>query len=128
MFTPTIESTDFHALGLGDLNKFLEAGTSKWGPEGSGVVASDSGVDGAVYAVRHSWRRVHDVTEGEVERTFEFVEADYWLAAQNPNRIALLTFSTALADYESDMLELFDAIVRTIRWPASALILMEVSP
>ena len=101
VFTPRIESTDFHALGLGDLNKFLEAGTRKWGPEGSGVVASDSGVDGAVHAVRHSWRRVHDVTEGQVERTFEFVEADYWLAAQNPNRIALLTFSTALADYES---------------------------
>jgi hypothetical protein len=58
------------------------------------------------------------VVEGEVEQRFEFVEADYWLAARDPNRIALLTFSTALAEYEEEMLALFDAVVSTIRWPA----------
>ena len=118
IFTPEIESTDFDALGLDKLKEFLDVGTKSWGPEGAGTKSFESGVDGQVHAVRHSWRRVHDVVEGEVERTFEFVEADYWLAAQHPNRIALLTFSTALADYEPEMLELFDAVVRTVRWPA----------
>ena len=33
-----------------------------------------------------------------------------------------------LATYESEMLEFFDSIVRTTRWPAPALIPMEVSP
>lgn len=119
VFTPRIESTDFDALGLGELRTFLETGTRTWGPEGSSQVRLPSGADESVHAVRHSWRRVHDVAEGDVERRFEFVEADYWLAAGNPNRIALLTFSTALAEYEDEMLGLFDAIVRTIRWPAA---------
>ena len=42
--------------------------------------------------------------------------------------VAFKLTSTSLADDESEMLELFDAIVRTTRWPAPALIPMEVSP
>ena len=119
VFTPEIDSVDFGALGLGDLASFLDAGTKSWGPEGAEVVTGEVGADSErLHAVRHSWRRVVDVVEGEVEQTFEFVEADYWLAATNPNRIALLTFSTALAEYEEEMLSLFDAVVGTIRWPA----------
>ena len=119
VFTPEIDSVDFGALGLGDLASFLDAGTRSWGPEGAEVVTGEVGADSErLHAVRHSWRRVVDVVEGEVEQTFEFVEADYWLAATNPNRIALLTFSTALAEYEEEMLSLFDAVVGTIRWPA----------
>ena len=119
VFTPEIDSVDFGALGLGDLTSFLDAGTRSWAPEGADVVSGSVGADGeSIHAVRHSWRRVVDVVEGEVEQTFEFVEADYWLAAMNPNRIALLTFSTALAEYEEEMLSLFDAVVGTIRWPA----------
>ena len=119
VFTPEIDSVDFGALGLGDLASFLDAGTKSWGPEGAEVVTGEVGADSErLHAVRHSWRRVVDVVESEVEQTFEFVEADYWLAATNPNRIALLTFSTALAEYEEEMLSLFDAVVGTIRWPA----------
>lgn len=119
VFTPEIDSVDFDALGLGDLTSFLDAGTRSWGPDGADVVTGDVGSDSErMHAVRHSWRRVVDVVEGEVEQTFEFVEADYWLAATNPNRIALLTFSTALAEYEEEMLSLFDAVVSTLRWPA----------
>lgn len=119
VFTPEIDSVDFDALGLGDLTSFLDAGTRSWGPGGADVVTGDVGSDSErMHAVRHSWRRVVDVVEGEVEQTFEFVEADYWLAATNPNRIALLTFSTALAEYEEEMLSLFDAVVSTLRWPA----------
>ena len=72
-----------------------------------------------MHAVRHSWRRTAHVAEGEVEKDFELIEADYWLAATDPNRIALLTFSTAYAEYEEEMLSLFDAVVSTIRWPAT---------
>ena len=122
VFTPEIESTDFRALGLTELSTFLETGTKAWGPDGAAVAPMAVGAESQIHAVRHSWRRTHDIVEGEVERTFEFVEADYWVAAQNPNRIALLTFSTALAEYETEMLELFDAVVHTIEWPAPAIV------
>jgi hypothetical protein len=118
VFTPEIDSTDFDALGLGELKSFLDAGTRSWGPDGAAVVTGE--VSESIHAVRHSWRRVVDVVEGDAERAFEFVEADYWIAAANPNRLALLTFSTALAEYEEEMLSLFDAVVSTIRWPAPA--------
>jgi len=118
VFTPEIESTDFAALGLGELTQFLDRGMATWGDPDAEVRSATTGPAGEIHAVRHSWRRVADVVEGEVEKRFEFVEADYWLAAREPNRIALLTFSTALADYEEEMLALFDAVVSTIRWPA----------
>lgn len=119
VFTPEIESTDFQALGIGELVGFLDEGMSTWGDESAEVRAGATGEDGRIHAVRHSWRRVVDVVEQDVERTFDFVEADYWIAAREPNRIALLTFSTALAEYEQEMLALFDAVVSTIRWPAT---------
>jgi len=118
VFTPEIESTDFDSLGLGELTQFLDRGMGSWGDTDATVRPATTGPDGEIHAVRHSWRRVADVVEGEVEQRFEFVEADYWLAARDPNRIALLTFSTALAEYEEEMLALFDAVVSTIRWPA----------
>lgn len=110
LFEPHVESEDFERLGLQELQKVLD------------IAVKQDGVDTAridrdrIHAVRHSWRRVTHVAEGQVERDFEIVEADYWLAAANPNRIALLTFSTAFADYEEEMLGLFDAVVGTIRW------------
>ena len=85
---------------LGDMKSFLDAGTRSWGPGEAEVVTRDAQID------------------GDVERTVEFVEADYCLAANSPNRLALLTFSTALAEYEDEMLSLFDAVVGTIRLPA----------
>jgi hypothetical protein len=118
VFTPEIESTDFDSLGLGELTQFLDRGMGSWGDADATVRPATTGPDGEIHAVRHSWRRVTDVVEGEVEQRFQVVEADYWLAARDPNRIALLTFSTALAEYEEEMLALFDAVVSTIRWPA----------
>lgn len=120
VFTPDIESTDFAALGLTQLRDFLDVGTRDWGPADDLARQPLKSVDGRMHAVRHSWRRRRDVEEGDVVQTFEFIEADYWIAAVDPNRIALLTFSTALADYEEEMLMLFDAIVGTIRWEAPA--------
>lgn len=118
VFAPEIESTDFAALGLGDIARFLDHRMGEWGDPDAQVTSATTGPEGEIHAVRHAWRRVADVVEGDVEARFEFVEADYWLAARDPNRIALLTFSTALAEYEEEMLALFDAIVATIRWPA----------
>jgi hypothetical protein len=117
VFTPEIDSTDFASLGLGELTQFLDRGMGAWGDVDAQVRSTATGPDDEIHAVRHSWRRVADVVEGDVEQRFEFVEADYWLAARDPNRIALLTFSTALADYEEEMLALFDAVVSTLRWP-----------
>lgn len=118
VFTPEVDSTDFAALGLDELRQFIDTGTKEWGGE-AGDAATTTTVDSdRLHAVRHSWRRRVEVEEGEVTKDFTFVEADYWIAATNPNRIALLTFSTALAEHEESMLELFDAIVTTLRWPA----------
>jgi len=118
VFTPRIDSTDFDSLGLGELRSFLEAGTKNWGPDEAQVESFDREAEQPLQVVRHSWRRTREISEGEAQGEVEFLEADYWIAATDPNRIALLTFSTAYAQLEDEMLGLFDAIVRTIRWPA----------
>jgi len=118
VFVPDVEGDEFRALGLAELAEFLERGMPDWGDADAAVHSGTTGSSGEIRAVRHSWRRTEEVVEGEVERRFEFIEADYWLAAREPNRLALLTFSTALAEYEEEMLALFDAVVSTIRWPA----------
>jgi hypothetical protein len=116
VFEPEIDSTDFDALGIAELKKTLDLGITT---SDEGVTSKTSDIEGTpIHAIRQSWRRQNHVVEGEIEQTFEFLEADYWLAAPNPNRIALLTFSTALAEYEEEMLGLFDAVIQTIRWPA----------
>ncbi len=119
VFSPEIDSVDFAKLGLDEIHQYLEHGTRDWG-DSDAVRRSATAEAGAqsIRIVRHSWRRVRDVVEGNVAQRFEFVEADYWVAATAPNRLALLTFSTALAEYEEEMLALFDAVVGTIRWPA----------
>ena len=118
VFTPEIDSTDFSALGLGELRQFIDSGTKEWGGEPGEPAATTTLDTDQLHAVRHSWRRRVEVAEGEVNEQLTFVEADYWIAATNPNRIALLTFSTALAEHEEGMLSLFDAIVNTVRWPS----------
>lgn len=113
VFTPEIDAVDFQALGLDDLEKVLKQGVAVADPT---IVTTDTPMVNKIRAVRQSWRRVAHVVEGEVERDFEILEADYWLAAANPSRIALITFSTAFIEYEDEMLRLFDAVISTIRW------------
>lgn len=115
VFTPAVEDVDFQQLGLDDLQKVLESSIAVPDPT---VTTSERAVNPAIRAVRQSWRRVAHVAEGNVERDFEMLEADYWLAAANPNRVALLTFSTAFVEWEEEMLRLFDAVISTIRWNA----------
>lgn len=113
VFAPSIEETDFTALGLDELSTVLRYGIATGNPD---IAVAEPQSSDDIKAVRHSWRRVAHVVEGEVEQDFEMLEADYWLAAANPARISLLTFSTAYVEYETEMLELFDAVISTIRW------------
>lgn len=114
VFQPDIDSTDFDELGLAELKTVLDLGVVN----SNEAVTSATVEDAPIHAVRQSWRRQTQATEGEVDEVFEILEADYWLATGAPNRIALLTFSTAYAEYEEEMLGLFDAVIKTIRWPA----------
>lgn len=75
-------------------------------------------LSGGIRATRKSYRR--EVREREGIPAHEVVQADYWISAAMPARIAMLSFSTVFADFEDDMLRLFDAIVQTIRWEAGA--------
>ncbi|QYH35713.1 hypothetical protein [Salinibacterium sp. M195] len=114
VFEPEIESTDFDALGLSDLKTFLEQGITTTDPA---VTSADvSGL--AIQAVRHSWRRTAQLDPSNEDTKTEMLEVDYWLAAANPNRIAMITFSTGYAEFEEQMLALFDAVISTIRWEA----------
>ena len=122
VFTPEIDAVDFQALGLGDLQKVLEKGVAVADPT---VTTTETTTDNEIRAVRQSWRRVAHVAEGNIERDFELLEADYWLAAANPNRVALITFSTAFVEWEDEMLRLFDAVISTIRWKSAEPVVAE---
>lgn len=122
VFTPEIDAVDFQALGLDDLKKVLEKGVAVADPT---ITTTEPAMLNEIRAVRQSWRRVAHVSEGNLERDFELLEADYWLAATNPNRIALITFSTAFVEWEDEMLRLFDAVIGTIRWKSDAPVVAE---
>jgi len=121
VFPADYERTNFDTLGFGDFTKALDIAAGP-APEGGTKVAEEFDAPTPIHAVRHAWRRTTDVAEGEVERTFEFIEADYWIVAAEPNRLALVTFSSALAEYEDEMLELFDAVISTVKWPAGEVV------
>ncbi|QNO38146.1 hypothetical protein H4J02_03705 [Protaetiibacter sp. SSC-01] len=106
---------DLASVGFADLTRGVDFAVGD-APEGGSSETIDD-PRSRVRAVRHAWRRTTDVSHDGVERSFELVEADYWVAAADPNRVALITFSTALAEYEEEMLELFDAVIGTLRWP-----------
>ncbi len=112
VFLPDLASADFDALGIGELRAGLDAGLSSTAPDGAVTTA----VKTRVQAVRQVFRRVQPAEEETPE--LELLQADYWLAAANPNRIALLTFTTNFVDLEEQMLGLFDAVIGTVRWPA----------
>jgi hypothetical protein len=118
VFTPTIEDADFARFGIEELKTVLTDSAEIYEPEAStSAIESAEGSTSAISAVRQNWRR-RNVSPDDPEVGFDVLEIDYWIAAAHPNRIALLTFSTGYAEYEEQMLALFDAVVRTIRWPA----------
>ncbi|AYF98522.1 hypothetical protein D7I47_09790 [Protaetiibacter intestinalis] len=119
VFEMEIGSTDFAALGIEKLREVLDAAVGA-APEGGETSREDIASPTPIHAVRHTWRRSRLVSEGDVEREFDLIEADYWIAAAAPARLAMITFTTAYAEYEEEMLELFDAVVSTIRWEVAA--------
>lgn len=114
VFLPRIESTDFAALGLEQLQVALQGGIA--GASSAPRAPRESVPGTHVQAVRQAYRRVQAATEEAPE--LDVLQVDYWLAATEPNRLALLTFSTSYVEFEEQMLELFDAVIRTLRWPA----------
>lgn len=117
VFPTDFESADVSALGFSDLGKTLDIAVGA-APDGGTTTVSETDEGARIHAVRHAWRRRTDVAEGEIERSFDLIEADYWIVATDPNRLALITFTSALAEYEEEMLALFDAVVSTLRWPS----------
>jgi hypothetical protein len=118
VFLPSVEDTDFLRLGLDALTSALEESAQIVEPDARTSFVDRPGErESAISAVRQNWRR-RTVSPDDPEVGFDVLEVDYWIAAAHPNRIALLTFSTGYAEYEEQMLALFDAVVRTIRWPA----------
>lgn len=115
VFPADPEQLELSSVGFSDLARGLDFAVGT--PPESGTSETSDDPRTRVHAVRHAWRRTTDVSADGVERTFELIEADYWIAAAEPNRVALITFSTALAEYEQEMLELFDAVIGTLRWP-----------
>ena len=116
VFLPDIESTDFAALGLTDLQKALGVGLAL--TDGDDAVGTKELSVGKIKAVRQAFHRIRPATDDEP--ALELLQVDYWLAATEPNRLALLTFTTNFVDFEEQMLELFDAVISTVRWPVAA--------
>ena len=108
----------FERMGLQQLAAALDlaVGSAPAGGERTSGVLPET----TIHAVRQTWRRTRQVVEDDVALEFDLIEADYWLAAANPSRMAMITFSTAYAEYEEEMLGLFDAVVSTIRWDVTA--------
>lgn len=116
VFVPEIEATDFQSLGITELQEALNFGLVS----GRDDTARSTRVveKTRVHAVRQASRIVQAATEDAPE--IEMLQVDYWLAAAEPNRIALLSFTTGYVQFETEMLELFDAVISTVRWPAPA--------
>ena len=113
VFLPAIAEERLEELGLTDLRAALDFGVAATAPSNAGVTTI---AKNRVQAVRQAFHRV--TPETDEQPATELLQVDYWLAAGNPNRIALLTFTTQLVEHEAQMLELFDAIIGTVRWPA----------
>jgi len=115
VFLPEIDSTDFAALGLTELQDALGVGLAL--TDGEDAVGTTTMSVDKIKAVRQAFHRISPATEDEP--ALELLQVDYWLAAANPNRLALLTFTTNYVDFEEQMLDLFDAVISTVRWPTS---------
>ncbi len=119
IFPADYDAVDLRELGIDDARRAVEFAVGA-APDGGETRRSDIDAPTPIHAVRHAFRRRTEGREGDSEYAFDLVEADYWIVASNPNRLALLTFSTAFAEYEDEMLELFDAVVSTLRWSVPA--------
>lgn len=108
---PRLPDSGFGDAELDPIETFLSRSVDDGGRPGSPA----TGADAALRVVRQTYRRSH--RPAGLDRDLPVLQADYWAAAKDPDRLALLSFTTVLVDLEPLMLELFDAVVGTLRWP-----------
>ncbi|CAN5369191.1 hypothetical protein BH09ACT5_BH09ACT5_16340 [soil metagenome] len=111
VFLPAIDTSALEREGV-DLTALLE----RFAPAGDENSRNETFGKGEIKAVRRTGRKVSPATEERPEA--ELIQADYWLAAADPYRFAMLSFTSTYVVYENDMIDLFDAIVQTTRWKA----------
>ena len=121
---PAFESDEFARLGGSEVADALTRQLTLSEPRGAEPVlrlapeasaSTEATSRDPISAVRQVVHRTEPAVD-EVP-SMDILRVDYWLAATSPNRVALLSFSTALAELEEPLLGLFDAIVGTARWP-----------
>jgi hypothetical protein len=109
---PDVDVSELDGLGLAALTDLLGATAPREDREGP--LRHEVQFE-RVRAVRQIQRR-QPVLEGE---PMPIIQADYWVAAARPARLTLFSFTTPLIELETEMLELFDAVIGTIRWSAA---------
>lgn len=109
---PDIELSGAGALGPAELSKQLGETLL-----GSGLINdAASRVDtNDIRAIRSDYRRTVPAA-GEIPE-HEIIQADYWIAASFPARIAMMSFSTVFVAQRDLVVQLFDAIIGTVSWP-----------
>jgi hypothetical protein len=112
LFVPELDLARLGQLGLDDLRAVLE---ESLGPSAGATPSDLEPGNGEIRAVRHIYRRTVPAADDAAE--YPILEVDYWIAAARPARIATMSFATAFAGFEDLLLDLFDAIVETVRWP-----------
>lgn len=116
VFLPQIDLEKLDSLGLAELAVVLTGVvTSSTDPTETGLVEELR--EPEFRAVRQTYLRSTRLNEGD--ESTPLLQVDYWVAATEPSRLALLTFSSTFVDFEEQLLDLFDAIVATIRWPVA---------
>jgi len=99
---------------LAELDPLAGADMSRLVAEALRDSSNDAAIDaGSLSVVRKTYKHRHlepDAPE------IPILQADYWVTGVRPARVAILSFSTAFVEFEEQMLDLFDAILKTIRW------------
>ncbi|MER3387580.1 MAG: hypothetical protein RIA38_00240 [Microcella pacifica] len=113
VFLPEWDLDRLDELGIVELESVLRAGTSAMATPALGERTVNVP---EVAVVRRRYRRVVN-REREGLDPVPIFQVDYWVAAAHPARLALMSFSSPMMTYEEDLVELFDAIVKTTRWP-----------
>lgn len=114
VFLPEIDLSQLEKMGLAELEVILTGAVAD-DSSSSEVVSTEELRLPELRAVRQTYLR-RTRMEG-VDDVLRMLQADYWIAAANPARLALLSFSSTFVEFEEQILELFDAITATTQWP-----------
>jgi len=109
VFVVRADLAELDSLGGADMSRLVSESVK----DGSTDTAIDAGSLGVV---RRTYKRKYVESDAP---ELPILQADYWVTGVRPARVAILSFSTAFVEFEEQMLELFDAILKTIRWDAA---------